>query len=192
MTAATCPSHDLLPLAAAQRYGPLKQPDGRTSCDHGTRKMTDLVSVEHPRLSEVAIDDALRRAAVSARQQYVRAGLSMPVWRGGRVVWLKSGDVVRFCADNDAGSDCSSDLDDSDDATGAEPCCEARTRHAVSSLKFRRGRSDSRKRDVVPVLSVSCAVYQPHLSMRGAVNGLSSRRCCEGLNHSCRKGNWSG
>jgi len=32
------------------------------------------------------VDAALRRAAAAARREYVRAGLSMPVWRSGRLV----------------------------------------------------------------------------------------------------------
>ena len=34
------------------------------------------------------IDEALRRAALAARREYVQAGLSMPAWRDGRVVWV--------------------------------------------------------------------------------------------------------
>jgi hypothetical protein len=67
--------------------------------------MTSSGSVQHASLSEAAIDEALRRAAAAARQQYVRAALSMPVWRGGRLTWLNPSDAARFGADSVRGKD---------------------------------------------------------------------------------------
>ena len=46
-----------------------------------------------------AVEDALRRAAESARCVYLRAGLSMPVWRHGRVVWIEPAELERYDAD---------------------------------------------------------------------------------------------
>jgi len=40
-----------------------------------------------------AIDEALARAALAARREYVKAGLSMPVWRDGQLVWVAPGDL---------------------------------------------------------------------------------------------------
>jgi hypothetical protein len=40
-----------------------------------------------------AIDQAVRRAGLAARREYARAGLSMPVWCNGRVVWVEPEDL---------------------------------------------------------------------------------------------------
>jgi hypothetical protein len=45
------------------------------------------------------VDEALRRAAVAARREYVRAGLSMPVWRRGRLVWVEPTELMQYEAD---------------------------------------------------------------------------------------------
>lgn len=57
--------------------------------------MTDVGTVGRAGLNDAAIGEALRRAAASAQQVYLRAGLSMPVWRGGRLTWLNARDVER-------------------------------------------------------------------------------------------------
>ena len=49
-----------------------------------------------------AVDEALRRAAAAARREYVRAGLSMPVWRRGRVVWVEPTELKQYEADGHA------------------------------------------------------------------------------------------
>jgi hypothetical protein len=46
-----------------------------------------------------AVDDALWRAAAAARREYVRAGLSMPVWRTGRLVWVTPTELERYEAE---------------------------------------------------------------------------------------------
>lgn len=45
-----------------------------------------------------AVEEALQRAAQAARREYVRAGLSMPVWRCGRLVWVEPSDLERYDA----------------------------------------------------------------------------------------------
>jgi hypothetical protein len=49
-----------------------------------------------------AVEEALRRSASRARREYVRAGLSMPVWRSGRLVWVKPTELKRYEADGHA------------------------------------------------------------------------------------------
>jgi hypothetical protein len=49
-----------------------------------------------------AVDEALQRAAVATRLEYVRAGLSMPVWRGGRLVWVEPSELKQYDADGHA------------------------------------------------------------------------------------------
>jgi len=46
-----------------------------------------------------AVDEALRQAAMAARLEYVRAGLSMPVWRGGCLVWVEPTELKQYEAD---------------------------------------------------------------------------------------------
>jgi hypothetical protein len=45
---------------------------------------------------------ALRQAAAAARREYVRAGLSMPVWRGGGLVWVEPTELKQFETDGQA------------------------------------------------------------------------------------------
>jgi len=47
------------------------------------------------------IDDAVRRAGEAAIREYVRTGMSMPVWRRGRVVWIPAEELES--ADRDVG-----------------------------------------------------------------------------------------
>jgi hypothetical protein len=49
-----------------------------------------------------AVDEALRKAAAAARREYVRAGLSMPVWRRGRLVWVEPTELKQYEADGHA------------------------------------------------------------------------------------------
>ena len=43
-----------------------------------------------------SVQHALRRAAAAARREYVRAGLSMPVWRSGRLAWIHPTELQRY------------------------------------------------------------------------------------------------
>jgi hypothetical protein len=65
--------------------------------------MTDSGTLGHEIADRSVIDEALRRAAAAARREYVRAGLSMPVWRGGRLVWIEPTELKRYDADDHAG-----------------------------------------------------------------------------------------
>ena len=49
-----------------------------------------------------SVEEALQRAAVAARREYVRAGLAMPVWRGGRLVWIEPNELKQYDADGHA------------------------------------------------------------------------------------------
>jgi hypothetical protein len=49
--------------------------------------------------TDQAIEEALQLAAAAARREYVRAGLSMPVWRQGQLVWIEASELARFEAD---------------------------------------------------------------------------------------------
>jgi hypothetical protein len=49
-----------------------------------------------------SVEEALERAAVAARREYVRAGLSMPVWRSGRLVWIEPTELKQHEADDRA------------------------------------------------------------------------------------------
>jgi hypothetical protein len=49
-----------------------------------------------------SVEEALQRAAVAARREYVRAGLAMPVWRGGRLVWIEPNELEQYDADGHA------------------------------------------------------------------------------------------
>jgi hypothetical protein len=46
--------------------------------------------------TDQAIEDALQQATDAARRAYVRAGLSMPVWRRGMVVWIEPSELARY------------------------------------------------------------------------------------------------
>jgi hypothetical protein len=46
-----------------------------------------------------SVEEALQRAAEAATREYVRAGLSMPVWRGGRLVWIEPTELEQYEAD---------------------------------------------------------------------------------------------
>jgi hypothetical protein len=61
--------------------------------------MTDSGTIQHVIADGRAVDEALRRAAVAARREYVRAGLSMPVWRRGRLVWVEPTELKQYDAD---------------------------------------------------------------------------------------------
>jgi len=65
--------------------------------------MTDSGTLRHLDADGAAIDEALRRAAAAARREYVRAGLSMPVWRSGRLVWIEPTELTQYDADGHAG-----------------------------------------------------------------------------------------
>jgi hypothetical protein len=41
----------------------------------------------------VVIEEALARAALEARREYVRLGRPMPVWQEGRVVWIPAAEL---------------------------------------------------------------------------------------------------
>jgi hypothetical protein len=56
---------------------------------HGVRQAVD----------NGAVEDALWRAAASAQRAYVRAGLSMPVWRDGRLVWIEPAELEQYDAE---------------------------------------------------------------------------------------------
>jgi len=47
-----------------------------------------------------AVEAALRRAAESARRVYVRAGLSLPVWRDGHLLWIEPDELEQYDADS--------------------------------------------------------------------------------------------
>jgi hypothetical protein len=53
----------------------------------------------------VDVEEALRRAVAAARCEYVRAGLSMPVWRLGRLMWIEPTELMQYEADGDAPPD---------------------------------------------------------------------------------------
>jgi len=61
--------------------------------------MADSGTVRHVIADSDVVDEALRRAAVAARREYVRAGLSMPVWRSGRLVWIEPTELEQYEAD---------------------------------------------------------------------------------------------
>src|SRR5207248_2629266 len=62
---------------------------GETSCDNGREKMADSGTVRLVMTDGISVEEALRRSAAAARREHVRAGLSMPVWRSGRMVWIE-------------------------------------------------------------------------------------------------------
>lgn len=49
-----------------------------------------------------SVEEALERATEAATGEYVRAGLSMPVWRGGRLVWVEPTELEEYDADGHA------------------------------------------------------------------------------------------
>jgi len=61
--------------------------------------MADSGMVRHVMTDGSSVDEALQRAAAAATREYVRAGLSMPVWRGGRLVWIEPAWLKRYEAD---------------------------------------------------------------------------------------------
>jgi hypothetical protein len=61
--------------------------------------MTDSVDIHEAFADGRLIDDAMCRAAQAARGEYIRAGLSMPVWRDGQVVWIEPAELQRYAAD---------------------------------------------------------------------------------------------
>lgn len=61
--------------------------------------MADSGTIQHVIANGRAVDEALRQAAMAARLEYVRAGLSMPVWRGGRLVWVEPNELEQYDAD---------------------------------------------------------------------------------------------
>jgi hypothetical protein len=51
------------------------------------RDVTQLLS------DDSLLEEALRQAALAARRMYVRAGLSMPAWCEGQLVWIEPRDL---------------------------------------------------------------------------------------------------
>ena len=64
--------------------------------------MTDSGTVRHVIADRSVIDEALRRAAAAARREYLRAGLSMPVWRSGHLVWIEPSELEQYEIDGHA------------------------------------------------------------------------------------------
>jgi hypothetical protein len=60
--------------------------------------MADSGTVRHVIADKSAVTEALRRASAEARREYVRAGLSMPVWRSGRLVWVEPTELKQYDA----------------------------------------------------------------------------------------------
>jgi hypothetical protein len=65
----------------------------------GRLSMADSGTVHHVITNGRGVDEALRLAAATARREYVRAGLSMPVWRGGCLVWVEPNELERYDTD---------------------------------------------------------------------------------------------
>ena len=63
--------------------------------------MADSGTVGQVMADGSSVEKALERAAVAARREYVRAGLSMPVWRGGRLVWIEPTELKQYDNDGD-------------------------------------------------------------------------------------------
>jgi hypothetical protein len=61
--------------------------------------MAESGTVRHVIADSSAVDEALRQAAMAARREYVRAGLSMPVWRSGRLEWIEPTELKQYQAD---------------------------------------------------------------------------------------------
>jgi hypothetical protein len=74
--------------------------------------MADSGTIRHVITDGRVIDEALRRAAVAARREYVRAGLSVPVWRGGRLVWIEPAELKQYEADGHAATGGDEDTND--------------------------------------------------------------------------------
>lgn len=62
-------------------------------------RMTDSGTVCKVMANRGAVDEGLRRAAAAARREYLQAGLSMPVWRSGRLVWVEPTELKQYDAD---------------------------------------------------------------------------------------------
>jgi hypothetical protein len=76
-----------------------KRMPGRESCDNGRERMANSGTVRNILADGSSVEEALQRAAMAARREYVRSGLSMPVWRGGRLVWVKPTELEQYDAD---------------------------------------------------------------------------------------------
>ena len=66
--------------------------------------MADTGTVQHVMANGNSVDKALQRAAMAARREYVRARLSMPVWRSGRLVWIEPSELEQYDSDSHAGN----------------------------------------------------------------------------------------
>jgi hypothetical protein len=75
---------------------------GRESCDNGRERMPNSGTVRNVMADGTSVEDALERAAVAARREYVRAGLSMPVWRNRGLVWIEPTELKQYDKDGDA------------------------------------------------------------------------------------------
>jgi hypothetical protein len=64
--------------------------------------MTDTGTAKHVIANSGSVHQALRRAAAAARREYVCAGLAMPVWRSGHLVWIEPTELARYEADGDS------------------------------------------------------------------------------------------
>jgi hypothetical protein len=64
--------------------------------------MADSRTVQQLVADGSVVDEALRRAAAAARREYVRAGLSMPVWRSGHLLWIEPTELKQHEADGHA------------------------------------------------------------------------------------------
>ena len=61
--------------------------------------MADADTVRNVLADGSSVEEALQRAAVAALREYVRSGLSMPVWRAGRLVWVEPTELEQYEAD---------------------------------------------------------------------------------------------
>ena len=50
--------------------------------------MAEMVDIDQAFKDGKLIDEALAKAALSARREYVRLGRPMPAWENGRLVWI--------------------------------------------------------------------------------------------------------
>jgi hypothetical protein len=51
------------------------------------RGVAELVS------DDCLVEEAMRQAALAARREYARAGLSLPAWCEGQLVWIEPQDL---------------------------------------------------------------------------------------------------
>jgi hypothetical protein len=79
-----------------------KRMSGRETSDNGREGMANSGTVRNVLADGSSVEEALQRAAVAARREYVRSGLSMPVWRGGRLVWVEPTELGQYDADGHA------------------------------------------------------------------------------------------